>query len=180
MDNIFKELRLKHTKMKNTNKAFTQTYLAELLGISQQTVDKIEHGYAPSYNTVKVYHDYFHVPYETLFGQGGIAFEPQNISISKELGLSDQAINNIRTLSPRSLAMLDALLSNKFSNLELANLFNYLHSMDNYLQEKGHSKLDSAYVRYKYFLLEELSTYLIECTSPTLISSFKHADCNKL
>lgn len=179
MDNIFRKLRNEHTKKNNWDEPFTQTKLAKELGIRQQTVDKVEHGYSPSYNTVKAYHDYFKVPYDTLFGDG-IALQQENVSVSKELRLSDNAINNIRELSPRSLALLDCILSDKFIKMQLENLFNSLYSMDNHLQDKSHTKMDSGYGMLKYLISESFTTFMLEELQPVLAPLFREADKDRL
>ena len=178
MDNIYKKLREK-TKVRAWDKPLTQTELGEKIGLNQQTVSKAEKGYPPSFETIKAYHDYFKVPYETLLGESE-AMEVQNVSISKETGLSDEAINNLRNLSPRSLTLLDKILSNEFIDMQLDSLFNYVYSMDRHLQKKGHSELDSNYKMIQYIMSEGFVTYMMKFIRPMLSDIFKKADSNKI
>ena len=76
-ENIFKELRLKHTKetvMRGkgkkipVEKPLSQTKLADELHISQSTLDKAEKNGTASFSTIEAYHDYFKIPYSTLLG----------------------------------------------------------------------------------------------------------------
>lgn len=167
MDNVFKMLRIKKTKGK-WNLPFTQSTLAKKMGIKQQTIAKAENGDTPSYKTVKKYHEYFGVPYNSLFGEG-TALEEKNTNISKELHLSDEAINTIKQLSPNALALLDTILSDELAGMKLESNYNYLehiHTINSYELNPviAERELNSE----KYILSESVTDYLIKNILPKI------------
>lgn len=145
--NIFKRLRMEETdrgtiergvgKKSGINKWLTQKELSKILNISQQTVAKAECGEEPSLNTVKVYHNHFKVPYNTLLGESDSLLE-ENVKINQELGLSDECIAVIKSMSNKSLAMLNAFLS---LNSETTNFFSY---MADFLTERNNLRMNGA------------------------------------
>lgn len=170
-DNIFKRLRMTKKrpldipsgqgKKKDLPKYLTQTELAKLLKISQQTVAKAEiKGNEPSLNTIKAYHEHFETPYSTLMGEGE-ALKEENVQISKELRLLDDSIDTIRNLSPISRSMLNAFLSKAvMTDQYLYQLAQLLYSMSSYLKEPTHSKMDSNYNQLKLMAKESFAEYI--------------------
>ncbi len=93
-------------------KYYTQAELARRMGIEKSTVDRAENieSYLKksksknkresgiSIYTLKRYHEYFDVPYETLLGESD-ALKRENVDISSELGLTDEAIDTIKKVT---------------------------------------------------------------------------------
>lgn len=172
-DNIFKTLRLTRTertvmrgegKKIAVKKPFTTTQLAEELHISQATVDNAENGTKLSLSTVIAYHDYFHVPYSTLLGETE-CIEIDNIHINMELGLSDNCISSIKSLSPISLAMLNTFLGKgEYTELFFYSLANVIFSMTEHLKENGNDKSENGYLLLKQHATDLFIDYMKNIT----------------
>ena len=165
-NNVFKELREKKTKGK-WEEPISQTALAKQMGIKQQTVSNAENGNNISYKTVKKYHEYFGVPYKTLFGES-FAFEEENVDISNELRLSDEAINNIRKLSPEALTLLNAILSNEYVGMKLENNYKTLQSIKFYKSLKADVSTEKDIHMEKYILSESFTNFMINDVLPDM------------
>ncbi len=140
-------------------KYLTQKELAKKLCISQQTVAKAESGDEPSLNTIRAYHDYFKVPYNTLLGESSSLVE-QNVKINQELGLSDECISTIKNMSYKSLTMLNAFMS---LNSETNNFFSY---MADFLTERDIQKTNKASIyelSIKASLMKDFYLQYLEC-----------------
>lgn len=165
--NIFKELREKKT-IGRWNEPYTQSALAKAMGIKQQTVAKAENGHSPSYNTVKKYHEYFGVPYNSLFGEGR-ALEEKNSNISKELNLSDESINTIKQLSPIALSLLDTMLSDELVGMKLESCYNTLQHINTIKSyETNPVVVERELSSEKYILSESVTNYLIKTILPKI------------
>ena len=151
----------------------TQTKLAEILGIDNGTLSNYECGKTlPSYDVLKKYHEELNVPYETLFGEGGIAMQKANVQISQDLGLSDNAINTIRQLSPTSLTMLNAFISNyEYTDIFMLGLYKYLEDMSYYKNQKDSKNK----IMLKYLLTESFTDYAIEIVTEKLSNIFQNS-----
>lgn len=85
--------RLKQLRLE---KHITQKVLSEFLGVEEPVVCNIEKGKRlPSTSVAINYEKYFKVPLEYILGLSN-AKEPENQIISKDLGLSDQAIERLK------------------------------------------------------------------------------------
>ena len=157
-DNIFKKLRLEKTektvmrgegKKIAVKKPLTTTELAKELNISQATVDNAENGILKSLSTVIAYHDYFNIPYSTLMEESE-SESIDNIHINMELGLSDNSISTIKSLSPISLAMLNSFLGKgEYAELFFYNLADIIFSMTEQLKENGYNKNENGYLQLR-------------------------------
>lgn len=143
--NIFKYLREEHTQRTkeitekrkkgqrvHEHEYLTQTELAKELHISQQTLERAENDNPISMRTLLAYHTYFDVPYETLLGESK-SLTRENVDISTELGLSDEAIKSIKKISENEItkAMLNLFFSNEANTMSLFNsLANYTHTLN--------------------------------------------------
>ena len=158
--------------------------------ISDGTMSNIENGHIhPSFEVLKCYHDYFKVPYETLMGEGGIAKKPEHMIASAELGLSDEALDTIKSLPPDSLEMLNALIgNNKYTVLFLQNMLMNLHKLyelceelhEQYQLEERASKdlfLEiERYVMKREALASSMIHYLLDKPYNSLRKKFKRID----
>ena len=185
-DNIFKTLRLKKTektvmrgegKKIAVKKPLTTTELAKKLNISQATVDNAENGILKSLSTVIAYHDFFHVPYSTLLEETECE-NIENLHINMELGLSDNSIASIKSLSPISLAMLNCFLGKGVhTELFFLNLSSTIFSMTECLKENGNDKTDSGYLLLKQHAINLFTNYMKDITFKDLekvLSQLEH------
>lgn len=77
----------------------SQDQLAEEMGLTKSRISQLERGNCtPSFAELVAYHDRFKVPYEYLFGES-TSRHYENQTISKELGLSDDAIYKLKELN---------------------------------------------------------------------------------
>ncbi|SEV81557.1 helix-turn-helix domain-containing protein [[Clostridium] fimetarium] len=85
----------------NDSGCISQRTLAAEIGLMYSRISNLESEEGidePSVKDLMAYHKKFNVPYEYLLGESN-NIEYQNMKISKELGLSDGAINNITKLN---------------------------------------------------------------------------------
>ena len=154
---IFKKLRddLNEKRLDEGKPMLTGKDLAKKFSVSEGTISNIEKGERPpSYEVLKSYHKFFNVPYETLMGEGGIAKKPEHVIASAELGLSDEALDTIKSLTPDLLEMLNALISNgRATALLLHSILTNLHDF-HLLSEQPQ----------EYFLCSETEYYTIKRT----------------
>ena len=95
--------------------------------------------------TITAYCDFFNVPYSYLFGEMDIE-NKDNLNIHKELGLSDNSISTIKSLSPIALAMLNTFVGKgKETEKFLNGLANVTYSIIDYLKWNGKNKNDIEY-----------------------------------
>jgi len=168
-DNIFKRLRLERTQkivMQGEGrkipvpKPLSGTELADKMNIHQTTVSNAENGIFKSLSTYIAYHDYFHVPYSTLFGETDI-MDINNLTVNKELGLSDDSITTIKNLSPIARSMLNVLLSKQHNTDNFFNtLAEYIFSMYMYLNDSETSKNDESYQQLRKLALHSFEDYM--------------------
>ena len=52
--------------------------------------------------------------------------------------------------------------------------------MDNHLQDKSHTKMDSGYGMLKYLISESFTTFMLEELQPVLAPLFREADKDRL
>jgi len=157
-DNIFKALRLTKTekvvmrgegKKIAVKKPLTTTELAKELHLSQPTVDNAENGKITSLSTVMAYHEYFKVPYSTLLGETECK-SIDNLHINMELGLSDNSISSIKSLSPIALSMLNCFLGKgEYTELFFYQLADMVFSMTEQLKQNGYNKNEQGYLFLK-------------------------------
>ncbi len=152
--------------------------------ISDGTMSNIENGHIhPSFEVLKCYHDYFKVPYETLMGEGGIAKKPEHMIASAELGLSDEALDTIKSLLPDSLEMLNALIGNKeYTTLFLHNMLMNLHELyelsEHPKEDVGMSNAE-LYTKARRALEDSMTRYLLDQPYTNLKRKFKRIDKEK-
>ncbi|MCM1224846.1 MAG: helix-turn-helix domain-containing protein [Lachnospiraceae bacterium] len=118
--NIFKKLRTEQTtKTKTVNRRgkeqeikthLSQKELAEEMNIDQSSISKAENGKGVTLGIIEAYHDYFGIPYDTLCGKTDTEYS-ENININLEYGLTDKALDTIKSLSPVARSMLNVFLS---------------------------------------------------------------------
>lgn len=172
-ENIFKELRLKHTKetvMRGAGKKIpvekplSQTKLAKELHISQSTLDKAEKNGTASFSTIEAYHDYFKIPYSTLLGETECE-KTHNVHINMELGLSDDSISTLKSLSTVSLSMLNVFLGHgEKTELFFYNLANIIYSMTEQLKQNGNTKNDYGYMQLRQMSQDLFMDYMKNIT----------------
>lgn len=64
--NRFKVLRL---GLSNKGETVSQRALSKMIGITTSHISELEKGRAPSFNELRIYHEYFRVSYEYLLGE---------------------------------------------------------------------------------------------------------------
>lgn len=168
-DNIFKRLRLEHTRktvMQGEGKTIpvikplTATELSKKMHMGQNTVSYAEKGVIKSLSTYIAYHDYFKVPYSTLFGETE-TMNINNLAINNELGLSDDSIKTIKKLSPTSRSMLNVLLSKQQdTDLFLSDFAELIFCMYTYLNNSETMKSDTEYQELKRLTLNRFEKYM--------------------
>lgn len=118
----FRQLR---EELHSIEKNCTQAHLAKVLNLTAPQISDLEKGKkAPSLNVLKAYCDYFKVPMEYLVDEKKEYRYFQNQTLSKDLGLSDEAIAGIKKLNSFS-GKLEKDCKNLYkSKLDLRNLLN--------------------------------------------------------
>lgn len=106
-----------------TERGENQSVLADHLGVSGQSYSAYENGREPSYSTLCIIAKYFNVTTDYLLGLSD-AREPQNATLVKELGLTEESIKIIRGFSDISAVNADVAYSPdnnvpSFSHLDL-------------------------------------------------------------
>lgn len=172
-DNIFKTLRLTKTekivmrgegKKIAVKKPLTTTELAKEMNLSQSTVDNAENGILKSLATITAYHNRFKIPYSTLLGETETE-DINNFHINIELGLSDNSISTIKSLSPISLAMLNCFLGKgPCTELFFYSLANTIFSMAEELKQNGNNKNDNGYLLLKQRISNLFTDYMKSIT----------------
>lgn len=110
-----------HTVQKNC----TQASLAEKLNLTAPQISDLEKGKkAPSLTVLKAYCNYFKVPMEYLVDEEKKYRHYQNQAVSKDLGLSDEAINGIKKLNYFSNRLKQDSKNLDSSNQDLNDLLN--------------------------------------------------------
>jgi transcriptional regulator with XRE-family HTH domain len=96
MSNIFRELRSRYD---TEAKEFTARELSTKINLSPKVISVLENkgnkGHEPTIAELKAYHKEFNVPYEYLMGESNSSTY-ENQTLSKQLGLSDKAIEVLR------------------------------------------------------------------------------------
>lgn len=103
----------------------TQASLAEKLNLTAPQISNLEKGKkAPSLTVLKAYCNYFKVPMEYLVDEEKKYRHYQNQAVSKDLGLSDEAINGIKKLNYFSNKLKHGSKNLDSSNQDLNDLLN--------------------------------------------------------
>ncbi len=184
-DNIYKTLRLEKTektvmrgegKTIPVKKPLTTTELAKELHLSQPTVDNAENGKITSLSTVIAYHDYFNIPFSTLLGETECE-NTDNLHINMELGLSDNSISSIKSLSPISLAMLNCFLGKGiYTELFFNNLADLIFSMTEQLKQNGYNKNEQGYLFLKQQATDLFINYMKNISFKDLEKTLLHLE----
>jgi transcriptional regulator with XRE-family HTH domain len=121
---IYRELRIKNTYNSDKDKYFTVRELAKKMTDDESyssRISQIENGSAkPSIADMKYYHRYFKVPYEYLLGET-INPNYENMTLSNELGLSDEAIQRLKKYNELSQVSYDEMAERNLKQLEFIN-----------------------------------------------------------
>lgn len=186
--NRFEKLRFKDVYDLNPKPVST---LANELGVAPNTIKNAEKGdIKPGFDTLKAYHNILGVSYDYLFDEEGKcpARQSQNAEISKDLQLSDNAIDTLRAIrnekNPEQdiLSLMNALLDDKEVFLSLfTSLYRQLYHWKN---ETGNYKTDSltykdATALLKFYINEEIGKYIIDTVVPKMEQSFKNCNDSK-
>ncbi len=132
--------------------------------ISQSAIDRAEKGKSIAMSTLIAYKEHFDVPYEALLGESE-ALEYENVNISMELGLTDEAIATIKKIkeSPVAIEMLNIFLSKEsestmfFERLakHISDLYGN-HDYKNYLKsDSQHKNRANPVIKLKEFQIQE-------------------------
>lgn len=106
----------------------TQAKIAEDLGMTPQALSYYANGREPNYDTLVALAEYFHVTTDYLLGTSD--YETiENDSISKQIPLSDKAIDFLKSCPPELQPTLDLLLSDPYWKDFLLEVMTYIYSL---------------------------------------------------
>lgn len=95
--------------------------------------------------------------------------EEKNSNISKELNLSDEAINTIKQLSPIALSLLDTMLSDELVGMKLESCYNTLQHINTIKSYETNAVVTERELNSeKYILSESVTNYLIKTILPKI------------
>lgn len=127
----------------------TQAKIAEDLGMTPQALSYYANGREPSYDTLIAIAKYFGVTTDYLLGVSDHKSD-ENSAISKQIPLSDKAIDYLKSVPPELLPTLDLLLSDP-------NFENFLLEVMTYIYSLKHGESSESVDIISYKLNEEIN-----------------------